>query len=235
MLIDIASHGIMTEGISNESTVIDLGAHDGTFSRQMVARFGCKVVAVDPSAEHCDRISKEADSISVVCAAVGAASGFVNFNVCENRMSSTICPVDGEPYVRIESVKCLTLETILRSQNISRVDVLKVDVEGAEVSIFESVSDEMLRAIGQITLEFHDFCGMITSSEADAIQERLKRLGFREICLSRTNRENVLFFNPRFCRVSAVAELRARVVTRNLLGLGRIWERRHDRRKAMQA
>jgi hypothetical protein len=56
---------------------------------------------------------------------------------------------------------------------------LKVDIEGAEKELFRSTSDEFLRSVEQITIEFHDFVsGSISRDEVLKICKRLERLGF---------------------------------------------------------
>jgi FkbM family methyltransferase len=60
----------------------------------------------------------------------------------------------------------ITLETFLNTQRIELVDLLKIDIEGAEEAVFNSTRDATLCNIKQITIEFHDFVpGCISSEE----------------------------------------------------------------------
>jgi FkbM family methyltransferase len=225
MLIDIATHGILTDGIDHRAVVLDLGANEGDFSRAMIAQFGCTVLAVEPSGEHCQRLQR-IEGLRVIQAAVSASDGWAVFHVCANSQSSTIRPLPNESYKRTERIESLTLESLLLQQNIDRIDILKIDIEGAEADLFRSVSDQRLSSIPQISIEFHDYNGMISATETDAIETRLADLGLHRIQLTRTNRENVLFFNPKLCRVSRPREWYCRMVTRNVLGARRMLARR---------
>jgi len=49
------------------------------------------------------------------------------------------------------------LEEYCMQQNISHIDLLKLDVEGMEYEILESLSDEFLQKIQAMILEYHCF------------------------------------------------------------------------------
>jgi FkbM family methyltransferase len=57
----------------------------------------------------------------------------------------------------------------------NRIDVCKIDIEGAEYEVFDSSPDEMLRRIGYLFIEFHE------ASKTPVILERLLALGFADI------------------------------------------------------
>ncbi|WP_242725383.1 FkbM family methyltransferase [Microcoleus vaginatus] len=50
------------------------------------------------------------------------------------------------------SVDGITLETFLNNQRIELVDLLKIDIEGAEEAVFNSTSDATLCNVKQITI-----------------------------------------------------------------------------------
>jgi FkbM family methyltransferase len=62
--------------------------------------------------------------------------------------------LDGEA-PHFEKVNALTLEMFLRQNAISRVDLLKMDIEGSEIDVFEGATDEDLQRVDQFTIEFH--------------------------------------------------------------------------------
>jgi FkbM family methyltransferase len=88
-----------------------------------------------------------------------------------------------------------TLATFFSEQGIDRVDLMKIDIEGAEVGVFESTSDEVLRRIRQMSIEFHDEHGFMTRQQFEQIRTRLLDLGFCGIKFS-SNNTNWLFFRP---------------------------------------
>ena len=52
-------------------------------------------------------------------------------------------------------IKTITLDDIISQNFIDHIDFLKVDTEGAELMIFEGLSDENLDKIRNISLEYH--------------------------------------------------------------------------------
>jgi len=71
-----------------------------------------------------------------------------------------------------------------------------MDIEGAEIAVFRGMSDELLKSIKQITVEFHDFIPEM-NMEQDVLDiiSRMKSLGFACIVFSRKTHFDVLFLN----------------------------------------
>jgi hypothetical protein len=53
-------------------------------------------------------------------------------------------------------VPCVTLAGILRSNGLERVDLLKMDCEGAEYEIFYEAPASCFEAIREIRMEYHN-------------------------------------------------------------------------------
>lgn len=72
-------------------------------------------------------------------------------------------------------VRCAlaTLEDIARGEQISRIDLLKIDVEGAELDVLRGIGDHTWPKIRQIVLEGHD-----TRGRLDVIQQLVRERGF---------------------------------------------------------
>jgi FkbM family methyltransferase len=54
------------------------------------------------------------------------------------------------------NVKTLTLERIMKDNKIEQIDFLKVDCEGGEGLIIESIKDATWKQIGKMAIEYHD-------------------------------------------------------------------------------
>lgn len=137
------------------------------------------------------------------------------------RADAALFPVqDSEPPTLV--VPSVTLEEFLNGEGFQEVDVLKMDVEGAELPVIEQAPAPILRRARQITVEFHDWMIPGTTERVESVKRRLRHLGFYCIRFSRNNGD-VLFVRQdllSFVRYASVAYL-----VRNVMGARRIMDR----------
>lgn len=120
---------------------VDVGAHVGLHALVAAQAVGPKgrVLAVDPQAYNADRILTNAElnglsNILVIVAAAGEADGFVVLkNQKRNDKTRLTLAGDGVSDVATRfEVPILKLDTLAARHKLSRVSVLKIDVEGYE-------------------------------------------------------------------------------------------------------
>ena len=172
---------------TKDSTVIDLGACCGDFSKQIVADYGCKVIAYEPSHANLSKL-KKVKGIEVVPCAVGLAAGKVKFYDYGKFSGSTLKrknfkeakPKHATPY-KLKSaynVKQVAFAEVVKDG----ADLVKMDIEGAEWEILGGEEAEVLRKCKQITAEFHyaRFQGF-DYGHAFAVKTalRLRNIGFK--------------------------------------------------------
>jgi hypothetical protein len=61
-------------------------------------------------------------------------------------------------------------------RKLCKIDYLKIDCEGSEGTIFECLSEDDLRRVRKIGMEFHD---NLSSLNHDEIEDRLLSAGFK--------------------------------------------------------
>jgi FkbM family methyltransferase len=213
----IRGHTFLEQALPPGAVVVDLGANRGDFSAELVNRFGCTAYAVEPVQEMYQRIP-QSTSLTAYLAAMGGADGIANiflFGGLGSSVRGDFAPQLGDHQ---ESVEQLTLGSLFARAGIRRVDLMKVDIEGAEIEMFESASDEQLRGIAQLTVEFHDFIYPELVAPVESIKRRLCGLGFAMIRFSVTNAD-VLFVNRIRLPLSALDEAHLRWVVRYRDGL----------------
>jgi len=164
-LIQITDHTFLGEAIARDSVVLDLGANCGEFYHAMIARFGCRCIAVEANPVMCALIP-DAPSLTVVNAAVSAESGMSSFYVCWNDEASSLLRPSCDAIREEISIHCMSIPELLKRHDLPTVDLLKLDIEGAEIEVLESCPDELLLRIPQLTVEFHDFNGLIPRAAA---------------------------------------------------------------------
>ena len=131
--------------------VLDLGAHVGTFSLTASA-LGRRVIAVDASPKHVELLRRSVskngfDRMEVVHTAVGERSGSVRFHVAGlwgmiARDGPGLPEVRDAPVVEVPIVRG---EALLKRLGQTRVDFLKMDIEGSEVSALRGLKSLLKR------------------------------------------------------------------------------------------
>ena len=162
--------------LTPRGVVIDLGANIGAFSL-FAAQTARTVYAFEPSSDNYAQLLKNIaanrfSNIVPIRKAVGGANGAVDlYRASANKGSSSIVSVVSRDSERVEVV---TLEKTLEICGVDHVDLLKVDIEGSEFSLFENASLEILERIDQIEMEVHPIRG----KRIEDIEKRLAEAGF---------------------------------------------------------
>lgn len=204
--------------LDRESTVVDLGANAGDFCHDMIGRFGCRVVSLEAMPHLAEAITPH-PRLSLFNEAIAATTGTIQINRYEKRCASLFGPMEGETPISVTTVKSVSLGDLIAREGLRIVDLLKVDIEGAELGMFDAATDKDLLSCKQITVEFHDFLYPETHEHVEKVKARLASLGFQIVSYSLDNTD-VLFVNPT-TGVSALGLLWQRTVVKYGRGIFR--------------
>jgi FkbM family methyltransferase len=221
-LIRVAEHTFWSNGITARTRVLDLGANQGSFALEMRRRFGCQCVCVEPNVSLYNGLRKD-EALHVMNVAIAKQSGRLPFHLSGNSEASSLLVADsGAEAVVVEAI---TLNECLGRTGWSGVDLVKMDIEGAEIDVLDSCSDEFLLSIPQLTIEFHDFRGVTPPSDVDRAIRRLCGLGFRMISTWRRFHGDVVFVQTQKAGVGLFEFLVGKYWVRNWWGLRRVLAR----------
>lgn len=179
---------------------IDLGAGKGEFAECLTGIIEGSYYGVEANPKLCSQI-KEAQGIKKFNCAITGLDGETKFYITNDSASSSIYPGIGfgQEVKNIITVPSFTLESLLSQNGIKRIDLLKMDIEGAELDVFNLAKDSTLINVEQITVEFHDFLNKDFSPGVNKIIRRLRNLGF--FCIRHKSNTyfniSVLFINKR--------------------------------------
>lgn len=164
-------------------TVFDIGANMGLFTLSCLERFGSdlrQVVAVEPSARTFGRMQrniarndrKGPASVALVHGAASAAPGRATLTLGKAHYSHSLITEKVHTVRGAEQVDVTTLDLLKERYRVSKLDILKIDVEGAELEVLKGASN-LLPVTSTIFIEAHRrFC-----TRAD-LEEALKPYGF---------------------------------------------------------
>jgi FkbM family methyltransferase len=167
-------------------TVVDVGANIGAFSILAASIVGPsgRVVAFEPMPDTFERLKEnvalnDLDNVECRHAAIDAEEGVITLRTSKKSAYASAHDVNGNASGEAETTApCLTLERVFEDHRLDRIDLLKVDCEGSEYGIFESLRPELAARIKQIAMEVHPVRGKTPSG----LQATLTALGFEVHC-----------------------------------------------------
>jgi FkbM family methyltransferase len=167
------------EKLNKLDLVVDVGANVGLFTELSLQKGAKKVISLEvnrKSIETFQKIHSNNDSISLIPKGLSNETGFVDIyiNPENSLISSTLKSHDSSLNLQ-DSVEMIGLSDLIKDNKLKKIDLIKIDVEGSEYSIFDRASIEDLSKIGAILLEFHDNFGNILN---DSIISKLEGAGF---------------------------------------------------------
>lgn len=166
-------------------TVIDVGANIGAFTVLAARIVGPKgrVIAIEPDKPTYQQLvrnialNKLTNVVALNCALGETDGKGVLYSGAISLFSSMYSTVDGrETGSASQEMEVMTMETLLKSQNIERCDYLKMDCEGAEHQIVDSMSRAVAARFPQVTMEVHRVDGRDKAS----IRARMTDLGYAQ-------------------------------------------------------
>jgi FkbM family methyltransferase len=135
--------GFVKSLLQRDMTVVDIGAHHGLYTllASKRVRWDGRVVAIEPSPRECARLEKHlrinrCSNVELVPCAVGEDPGETDLYVVDgfHDWCNSLRPPAAEEPTSTVRVQIRRVDDILSQLKISKVDFIKLDVEGAELS-----------------------------------------------------------------------------------------------------
>lgn len=168
-----------------QDVVLDCGANMGMFAiRLAVSAPGITVHCFEPAAAARSRLHANiaANSLfghtSIHPFAIAGHCGSVALYHTWASGHRSIFHYDRVLSGHAEECECVDLNRAVEICNSDRIDLLKIDVEGAEIEILEPASFETLSAVKRIVVEYHDH---IRPDSSRRVLQRLKGCNFEKI------------------------------------------------------
>lgn len=155
--------------------VVDIGFNYGIFSLGAIAKKASKIYGFEPNKNIYEKLKDypRKDIVEIFNLAVSNKYETLTFNEGEDTLASSIYDKVYD-YKESYNVECVDFYSFIESKGIKKIDFLKVDCEGTEYAIFESIPDEFFKTIKKIHVEFH----FNTDLKVKYLIEKLERNGF---------------------------------------------------------
>lgn len=184
-------HFINLDGLNDRSIIVDAGAASGnsikTFRRYSEIN-KCKIFAIECNRSLIGALKRRRFKNVTICekALVGQGSGddviFYQHlglpdygNIYERAAWRSKRKFKG---IKEYKVKVLRINDIFDELNVDKIDYMKVDIEGSELEVIETMSEETASKIGQISMEFHH---RSNNGGRERLEGCIQSLGFKKV------------------------------------------------------
>lgn len=145
--------------IKKDDLIIDIGANLGSFS-MYAANKGANVLSFEPDSYNFNyllkniKINNFENKIKAYNVAISDKPGTVKLSINDNHACNSI--MDSDQYNTLD-VTSTTIDIIINELKIQKINLIKIDVEGAEYIILPNISKESYKKIEKIIGEYHLF------------------------------------------------------------------------------
>lgn len=178
---NVCAWTLRTGGLGPCSVVVAAGAgHDISFELELIRRFGCRVILLDPSPTGwatVQGLDEKPAHLEFIASGLAARSGEVSFAApLDAEEGSYRMDEGGGQPVRFQ---CTTLSALMRDRKWQNIDLLKIDIEGFEYEVLSDLLKTRL-PVEQICVEFHHGRGFpFTRWDTIWMIVRLRAAGFK--------------------------------------------------------
>ena len=162
-------------------TVVDVGAHIGTFTLLASKRVGeeGKVIVIEPEIYNFKQLNKNLELNEIrntipVKTALSDFNGNKDFFIDKESTCSSFTLKPDRQIINKLIIKVKTLDNLLQEINIDKIDFLKIDTEGAELEILKGAKQTMIKnpQIKMVIATYH------YPEEKEEVLQFLKKMKF---------------------------------------------------------
>lgn len=173
--------------------IIDAGANAGFSSIFFLNKYPkSHLISIEPDEENFKMLElncNQYDNFKSIKSAIWTHTGFVKIkNPDAGSTAFQICETDGDDP---DSFKAITVDEIINITNYSVVDILKIDIEGAEKEIFQKGNYNWLENVHILIIELHD---RFKPGCAISFYTAIESLNFTQL----SKGENLIYINNNF-------------------------------------
>jgi FkbM family methyltransferase len=193
---DYGGWPIVAGSLSHDAVVVDIGlGEDLSFSEALIEKYGCSVYGFDPTPKSIDYVRRRNPknfSLFELGISASGGDGVLFLPNDPAHVSGSLYASDHVGREKI-TVKLIDVARVPETIGTTRIDVLKMDIEGAEFEVIDAPGfGETVANTAQLCVEFHHRWERFGKNKTEDAVRRLGELGFEIAWVSSSN-ENVLF------------------------------------------
>jgi FkbM family methyltransferase len=186
-LVYVEPNFLYSPRLSANSVVIDAGcSYEADFSVYMMEQHGARAYGVDPTRKHRAALqaleNRYRGRFVHLPFAITADDGTLTFHESTTNESGSVL-VDHVNVRNDETipypVTAISLKSLMKHVDADAVDMLKLDLEGAEYELLATVEKADLAPFRQVFIEFHHHAiGQFNEADTRRLVERIRGFGF---------------------------------------------------------
>lgn len=195
-----APNYIFFERFDASSIVVDVGCgFEAELAIHLIEKFGVRAFGVDPTRKHGPQLERLAETsgnrFTHINKAVAPMAGTLVFHQSEQNESGSL--FDDHANIQRDQTQSYEVETVTLQglhELVERadIDLLKLDLEGAEYGLLKDIGPADLTGIKQLFIEFHHHCiSRFTEADTHAIIDRIESAGMKSHTI---DQHNYLFY-----------------------------------------
>jgi FkbM family methyltransferase len=194
---------VLEKYLPADGVFIDVGANQGEFSL-FAAKRCSQVIAFEPS-HFVDRLRKnialnEISNIAVDTRALGDSEAIVTLFSAEedsgdgtlNEGLSTLYPSEARSTASADAVT-VTLDSYMDESPIKRLDVIKIDVEGGELSVLFGAKETLEKYKPVLIIEINNEMCISAGYSMDTLYDYIVSLGYHAFLIERNSLRPIAF------------------------------------------
>lgn len=166
--------------IEKNDIVVDIGANIGIFSRYASSK-ASQVYSIEPNSLNYKCLKLNEMFSTSINGAISDKNEKIKLFIDTTSGGHSLYETDinNTRTGQYEEVQAYTLENIMKMFNLPKIDFLKIDCEGAELVILNSLSDEMYSKINKIAMEYHHMMFDFDEDLRQNLIDKLIKLGYK--------------------------------------------------------
>lgn len=171
--------------INSTSNVVSVGVgHDISFEIELRERYGCSILILDPTptgVRTIAQLSPLPEGLKFIKMGLAGRDGDIAFADPSSAEEGSFRRVAGAELHASQLFPCMRLPTLMQSERLKRVDLLKLDIEGFEYEVLRDLCASHC-GVSQICVEFHHgLVPGVSRMDTLAAMFRLRRAGYQLI------------------------------------------------------
>ena len=171
--------------LNKNSIVFDIGGFKGDFASDLFARMPCDLYVFEPVKQNYLIIKKRFklnNMIKVFPFGLSNKTELTDMEVNGESSSTFTSGIDEAATNTIEKVKLVDIVEFINESNISKIDLMKINIEGGEYDLLQRLLDkDKVRNIKYLQIQFHNLNKNSTQKKED-IRNALQNTHTCEYC-----------------------------------------------------